>query len=117
MLASVVGGKTMTSRFGRKFSMPRAAEYLGMAYSELYGLVRRGAIPYHRVPGIARIGQRQAAGGKVVKFTRGPSYFFYQTELDASIERTRVNPIEPRLAVTEPPADLSAVMPAKRRFS
>lgn len=95
----------MISKYGRRFGLPEAAAFLDVTVHTLRRLVRDGRITYHREP---------AAPGRPA--TRG-LYFFYETELEAYIEATRVAPtsLSRVPAVMDP--QLRALMPETRRFA
>lgn len=110
----------MKSPYGRRFSLPEAAEYLGLPSSDtLYGLVRQRRITFHRADVAPRTVTRTGRDGQVVKSVRGGDYFFYEAELLAWIESTRVEaePVAGAPAPMQRAADISAHMPAERRFS
>lgn len=89
-------------KLGRCLKASQAAQYLGRSIDEFTGLVRRGLVPYHRD------GPRSARR-------------YYERELDAYLESTRVAPRTARGAVPDPSErrgrSIAHLMPAIRKFS
>lgn len=95
---------TVTAKLGRRLTLPQAAQYLGMRTGELESLVRRGGITFHRSGPRAR-------------------HYFYEQELDAYLDATRVSPPPARHTPAGPLRgeprrhQLDALMPPVRRLS
>jgi len=98
------------SRYGRRVSLTKACELLGVTRAALYRLVRQRRITYVQEGPVATPGRR------------GSSYYFYERDLEAYITSTRREAIVvdaplPTPEVTRAGADISDLMPAQRRLS
>ena len=112
------------SKYGKRFTVTEAAEFLDFSVGQLYRYAHEGRIACVRTDG--RVIQRQQ-NGQAVRYIKSGRIFFYQTDLEAWVEAHRVPatriavrpPTRGRMDHAEAEAELQKLLPpvGQRRFS